>query len=97
MNKKHIFNMNNRTDKIKILDSIFNEGNRYSLQSLSRPIYPSVLIFQNVADGLLFSGRLNPTIPARYQDKVMDDKDLDTMLLTGGNITTFLLPDNFRD
>ena len=88
--------MNNRTEKVKLLNSIFNEGNKDSLHSLSRPIYPSVLIFQNVADGLLFSGRLNDTLPSRYQDKVMDDKDLDTMLLTGGNITTFLLPDNFR-
>jgi hypothetical protein len=86
-----------RTEKVKLLDSIFNQGNTDSLKSLSRPIYPNVLIYEAQGGGLLFSGRLNPTLPAKYQDKLMDDKELDTMLLTGGNGTTFLLPDNGRD
>lgn len=89
--------MNNRTEKVKLLDSIFNQGNTDSLKSLSRPIYPSVLIFQQQGEGLVFNGRLNPTLPKRYQDKVMDDKELDTMFLTGGGGVTFLLPDNGRD
>jgi hypothetical protein len=86
-----------RTEKVKLLDSIFNQGNRDSLKSLSRPNYPNVLIFQQQDGGLLFSGRINPTLPKRYQDIILDDKELDTMLLTGGNATTFLLPDNGRD
>jgi hypothetical protein len=87
----------NRESKIKLLDGIFNQSNTDSLKSLSRPIYPSVLIFEPQSGGLQFNGRLNPTLAKRYQDKVMDDKELDTMLLTGGNGTTFLLPDNGRD
>jgi hypothetical protein len=86
-----------RTQKVKLLDSIFNQGNREGLQSLSLPNYPSVLIFQQQGGGLLFSGKLNATLPKRYQDKIMDDKELDIMLLTGGNGTMFLLPDNGRD
>ena len=88
--------MKNRTEKVKLLDSIFNQGNKDSLKSLSRTIYPNVLIFEPHDEGLLFSRRLNANIPAMYQDKVMDDKELDTMLSTGGNGTTFLLPDNGR-
>jgi hypothetical protein len=86
-----------RTEKVKLLDSIFNQGNIDSLKSLSRPIYPNVLIFQQQGGGLLFSGRLNPTLPKRYQDVVLDDLALDTMLLAGGNGTMFLLPENGRD
>jgi hypothetical protein len=86
-----------RTEKVKLLDSIFNQGNREGLQSLSRPIYPSVLIFEPRGGGVLFSGRINPTLPKRFQDVILDDKELDTMLLTGGNGTMFLLPDNGRD
>jgi 6-phosphofructokinase len=86
-----------RTDKMKLLDSIFNQGNINSLKSLSRPIYPKVLIYETQGGGLLLSGRLNPTIPARYQDKIMNEKELDTMLFAGGNGTTFLLPDNGRN
>ena len=89
--------MNNRTEKIKLLDSVFNQGNRDSLQSLSRPIYPNVLIYQDHGEGLLFSGKLNATLPTRYQDKVLDDKQLNAMLIVGGNGITFLLPDNGRD
>ena len=89
--------MNNRTEKVKLLDSIFNQGNRVGLKSLSRQSYPSVLIYEPQGGGLLFNGRLNPTLPKYYQDKIMDNKELDIMLLTGGNETTFLLPDNGRD
>jgi hypothetical protein len=87
----------NRESKIKLLDGIFNLSNIDSLKSLSRPIYPSVLIFQQQGGGLLFDGRLNPTLPKRYQDKIMDDKEFDFMLLANGNSIVFLLPDNFRD
>ncbi len=86
----------NRTEKVKLLSSIFNDGNTNDLQALSRPNYPNVLIFEQ-GRGLLLSGRLNPTLPAKYQDKILDDKELDTMLFVGGNGTTFLLPDNGRD
>ena len=89
--------MNNRTERLKLLDSIFNQGNRERLQSLSRPIYPNVLIFEPQGKGfLLLSGILNPTLPAKYQDKALDDTELDTMLFAGGSGTTFLLPDNGR-
>jgi hypothetical protein len=87
-----------RTEKVKLLDSIFNQGNRDSLKSLNRPIiYPDVIIFQQQGGGLLFSGRLNSMLPKRFQDVILDDKELDTMLLAGGNATTFLLPCNGRD
>ena len=89
--------MKNRAEKVKLLDSIFNQGNREGLNALSRANYPRVLIYEPQGKRLLFSGRLNPTLPAKYQDKVMDDKELDTMLSTGGSRTTFLLPDNGRD
>lgn len=89
--------MKNRIEKVKLLDSIFNQSNRDSLKSLSRKFCPSVLIYEPQGEGLLFSGRLNNTLPAKYQNKVMDDKDLDIMLVAGGNGITFLLPDNFRD
>lgn len=89
--------MKDRTEKVKLLDSIFNQGNKDSLKSLSRASFPSVLIFEPQGRGLLFSGRLNPTLPARYQDKKMDDKELDNMILANGKSTVFLLPDNFRD
>ena len=86
-----------RTEKLKLLDGIFNQSNKASLKSLNRSIYPSVLIFQQQGGGLLFSGRLNATLPARYQDKILTDTELDTMLVTGGGGVTFLLPDNGRD
>ncbi len=86
-----------RESKIKLLDAVFNQGNKDSLQSFRRPSYPSVLIFKPQGGGLLFSERLNPTLPAKYQNKVMDDIELDTMLFAGGNSTTFLLPENGRD
>ena len=89
--------MNNRTEKVKLLDSIFNQGSRDRLQLLSRPIYPNILIFEPQGGGLLLSGRLNPTLPAKYQDKILDDKEFDTLLFAGGNGTTFLLPNNGRD
>ena len=89
--------MNNRTEKLKLLDGIFNQSNRDTLKSLSRPIYPRVLIFEPQGEGLVFNGRLNPTLPAKFQDKKMDDKGLDTMLVAGGGGVTFLLPDNGRD
>lgn len=86
-----------RTKKLQLLNSIFNECNQHSLKSLSRPIYPSVLIFKPQGGRLLFNGRLNPLLPAKYQGKIMEDKELDSMLFAGGNPTTFLLPDNGRD
>ncbi|MES2519934.1 MAG: hypothetical protein V4585_17590 [Bacteroidota bacterium] len=89
--------MKDRTEKVKLLDSIFNQGNKENLKSLSRASFPCVLIFEPQGGGLLFSEKLNEALPARYQNKVMDDKELDTMLLTGGKGTAFLLPDNGRD
>jgi hypothetical protein len=89
--------MQNRTEKLKFLNSVFNESNTDSLKSLSRKFCPNVLIFQQQGGGLIFSGKTNPTLPKRYQDKIMDDKELEIVLLTGGNGTTFLLPDNGRD
>ena len=89
--------MKNRTEKVKLLDSIFNQGNKDSLQSLSSTIYPNVLIFEPQGGGLVFSGRLNANIPARYQDRVLNDTQVNTMLSTGGSRTTFLLPDNGRE
>ena len=86
-----------RTEKLKLLDGIFNQSNRESLKSLSRKFCPSVLIYQEQGGGLLFSGRLNPTLPARYKDRVMGNKEVDAMLSENGNLTIFLLPDNFRD
>ena len=88
----------NRTDRLKLLDLIINQGDLEALKSLTRPIYPSVLIYQEQGKGgLLFSGRLNPTLPAPYQDKVLTDAEANTMLSENGNLTIFLLPDNFRD
>ncbi len=89
--------MNNRESKIKLLDSIFNQSNRDSLKSLSRPIYPRVLIFEPQGGGLVFSGRLNPTLPARYRDKVLNDNEVNTLLSKNGSLTVFFLPDNGRD
>ena len=89
--------MSSRTDKIKLLNEIFNQGDRKGLQSLSRPGYPSVLIFEPQGERLLFSGRLNPTLPARYQGKAMDDIELNKMFLGSSSQTVFLLPDNFRN
>ena len=86
-----------RTEKLKLLDGIFNQSNRDSLKSLSRTIYPNVLIFEPQGGGLLFSGRLNATLPAKYKDKVLTDAEANTMLSENGNLTVFLLPDNFRD
>jgi hypothetical protein len=87
----------NREFKIKLLDGIFNQSDTDSLKSLSRKFCPNVLIFQQQGGRLLFSGKNNPTLPRRYQDKILTDTDIDTMLLTGGSDTTFLLPDNGRD
>ena len=88
--------MNNRIERLKLLNSLFNEDNKDSLKSLTRPSYPSVLIFEVMSEGLQFSRRLNRTLPAKYLDKVLDDTELDTMLFAGGSGTTFLLPDNGR-
>ena len=87
----------NRTDRLKLLDLIINQGDLEALKSLTRPIYPSVLIFEQQGGGLLFSGRLNANIPAWYQDRVMGNKEIDAMLSENGNLTIFLLPYNFRD
>ena len=90
--------MNNRTDRLKLLDLIINQGDLEALKSLTLPIYPSALIYQEEGKkGLLFSGRLNPTLPARYKDKALNDSEVDTMLFAGGNGITFLLPENHRD
>ena len=86
-----------RTEKLKLLDGIFNQSNRDSLKSLSRTIYPNVLIFEPQGGGLLFSGRLNATLPARYKDKALNDSEVNTMLFAGGNGITFLIPDNGRN
>ena len=59
----------NRETKIDLLSKLFNEGNTDSLQALSRPTYPCVLIFKQYKEGMLFLARLNPTLPARYQDR----------------------------
>ena len=87
----------NRTDRLKLLDLIINQGDLEALKSLTRPMYPSVLIYQEQGGGLIFSGRLNPTLPARYKDKALNDSEVDTMLFAGGNGITFLLPENHRD
>lgn len=86
-----------RTEKLKLLDSIVNQGSIDSLKSLRRTIYPNVLIFEPQGEGMLFSGRLNASLPKPYQDVILDDKALNTMLVSGGNPITFLLPNNFRD
>ena len=86
-----------RTEKLKLLDGIFNQSNRESLKSLSRKFCPSVLIYQEQGGGLIFTEKLNANIPARYQDKVMGNKEVNAMLSENGNLTIFLLPDNFRD
>ena len=85
-----------RTEKLKLLDGIFNQSNRDSLKSLSRTIYPNVLIFEPQGEGVIFRKNQNPKLPAKYQDVILDDKALNTMLVAGGNSTAFLLPDNFR-
>jgi hypothetical protein len=87
----------NRTDKINLLEKVFNQGNKDSLKSLSRPSCPTVLIFEPQSKGTFFDARLNPTLPKKYQNKVLSDYDIDTMLLASGNQTTFLIPDNGRD
>ena len=86
----------NRTDRLKLLDLIINQGDLEALKSLTRQM-PSVLIFEQQGGGLLFSGRLNANIPAWYQDRVMGNKEIDAMLSENGNLTIFLLPDNFRN
>ena len=87
----------NRTDRLKLLDLIINQGDLEALKSLTRQM-PSVLIYQEEGKkGLLFSARLNPTLPARYKDRVMGNKEVHAMLSENGNLTVFLLPDNFRD
>ena len=87
----------NRTDRLKLLDLIINQGDLEALKSLTRPIYPSVLIFEQQGEGLFFNRRLNSTLPAKYKDKVLTDAEANTMLSENGNLTIFLLPDNFRD
>lgn len=95
--RKNILIMKNRYEKLQLLDQIFNQSNKGSLQFLSRPIFPNVLMYQEQNKGLLFSGRLNPSIPKRYLDVILNDNDVYIMLAAGGNATTFLLPDYGRD
>ena len=87
-----------RTDKVRLLNSIFNEGNKDSLQLLGRQSYSNnVLIFEPQGEGLFFNGRLNSTLPAKYQDKLLSDAEANTMFSRNGSLTIFLLPNNFRD
>lgn len=96
--RKNILIMKNRTEKIRMLNSVFNEGNQESLKSLSRATYPNVLIYEpQHGEGLFFNGRLNSTLPAKYQDKVLTDAEANTMFSKNGSLTVFLLPNNFRD
>ena len=88
--------MNNRLEKIQLLNQAFNEGNTDSLQALSRPVYPVALIFKQHGKDMLFDARLNPDLPARYQDRVMNDNEIGAMIAESGNLNTFFLPDNGR-
>ena len=89
--------MNNRTDRLKLLDLIINQGDLKALKSLTRPIYPSVLIFEPQPKGLTFSGRLNAELPKKYLDMIISDAETNTMLAPSGKSVVFLLPDNHRD
>ena len=89
--------MNNRTDRLKLLDLIINQGDLKALKFLTLPMYQSVLIFEQEGEGLTFSQRLNAELPKKYLDRILDDKDLDTMLAPSGKSVVFLLPDNGRD
>ena len=87
----------NRLEKIKLLESVFNQGFTDSLQALSRQNFPIALIFKQHGKEMLFDARLNPTLPARYQDRVMNDNEIGAMIAESGNLNTFFLPDNGRD
>lgn len=88
----------NRTDRLKLLDLIINQGDLEALKSLTRQIYPSVLIYQEQGKGgLLFSGRLNSELPKKYVNRLLSEKDLDTMLASYGKSLVFLLPHNGRN
>ena len=89
--------MKDRLEKIKMLNRVFNDGNKDSLRSLSRQMYPSILIFRTNGDVMNLSPRLNPTLPEKYTNRNLDEAELDAMLSTGGNRTTFFLPENGRD
>ena len=88
--------MNSRKSKLALLDQAFNEGNKESLKSLSRQMYPSVLIFRTNGDVINLSPRLNPTLPEKYTNRNLSDKDIDAMLEPSGKSVVFLLPDNGR-
>lgn len=88
--------MENRKSKIKLLEGIFNQSNNDGLKSLRRGNFPKVLIYELQGEGMLFSRRLNADIPAKYQDVVLDDKELNTLFVSFRNLKTFLLPDNGR-
>ena len=87
----------NRETKIDLLSKLFNEGNTDSLQALSRPIYPVALIFKQHGKDMLFSAKLNPDLPARFTDRVMNDNEIGAMVAESGNSNTFFLPDNGRN
>ncbi len=88
----------NRIEKIRLLNEAFNESNTDSLQALSRPVYPVALIFKQHGKGnMLFDAKLNPDLPARFTDRVMNDNEIGAMLADSGNLNTFFLPDNGRD
>ena len=89
--------MNSRKSKLALLDQAFNEGSKDSLKELIRPMYPIILIFRTNGDVMNLSPRLNPTLPEKYTNRNLSDKELDTILVAGGNGITFLLPDNGRD
>ena len=89
--------MNKRLEKIQLLNQAFNEGNADSLQTLSRPFFPVAFIFKQYKEGMLFDARLNSTLPASYQDRIMNDNEIGAMLAESGNLNTFFLPDNGRD
>ena len=89
--------MNSRKSKLALLDQAFNEGSKDSLKELIRPMYPIILIFRTNGDVMNLSPRLNPTLPEKYTNRNLSDKNLDTMLAPSGKSVVFLLPDNHRD
>lgn len=86
-----------RETKIDLLSKLFNEGNTDSLETLSRLSYPVALIFTRHGKNMLFDARLNPDLPARFTDRVMNDLEVDAMVAESGNPNTFFLPDNGRN
>ena len=86
----------NRIEKIRLLNEAFNESNLDSLQALSVPTFPVAFIFKPYGKKMLFDAKLNPDLPARYQDRVMNDNEIGAMLAESGNLNTFFLPDNGR-